>query len=338
VTGASGQSAEELRVQLARAGGRPRFLATRARTLWARPEFPLALFVVALGVAIQLANSRFGTSQNLLNVSRQATVLAILSVGQLFVIVVGGIDISIAAVMALSSVVGVLLAGHIDPSLALALAAGCGLAIGAVNGILISYLRLSAIVVTIAVLQALAGVSLLLSGSKPLYPDDIEGYRSLAASTVAGLPTMVLVAVAVLVLSHLLLTRTTFGRSVYAVGGNETAAFLAGISVQRVKFLCYVISGLLSGIAGVILSSRVTTGGPTLGAGLEFATFAAVFIGGARWGGGQGSVFGVALGAVLLTMIANALDLLVAPQPIQTMVTGLLIVLALGVYKLRRAG
>jgi ribose/xylose/arabinose/galactoside ABC-type transport system permease subunit len=213
---------------------------------------------------------------------------------------------------------------------ALVLAVGMGL----VNGVLIGAFGMSPIVLTIATAQMWLGWALLETTTGPITPDTAS-YRDIGTADVGPLPLLAIIAIAALVSGHLVLTRTAFGRYVYATGGNETAARLAGVPVVRTKVLCYAVCGLFAGIAGVLLSSRVGSADATTGSQTMFAAYAAVFIGGVPWGGGAGTVLGAAIGVVLLGIVSNGLDLLALASPYQTIVAGLLIIIAIGLHRVR---
>ncbi|MEX1275755.1 MAG: ABC transporter permease [Bacteroidota bacterium] len=306
------------------------------RTIRHSEQLPLTAFLLVLCLVMLATSSVFGSTQNVTNLGRQASVLAVLAIAQTFVILIGGIDISIGGTMAVTSVIAAQLTnewGTVVPAFAVALATALG--VGMINGLLIAVMRLSPVVVTIAMWQALTGLSLVLSDGRPILPTE-DGYYTLGSHDLGPIPLITVIAVSTLIAGGSLLRQTRFGRYVYATGGNETAAHLAGIATTRITFWCYTLCGLLSGLAGLLLSSRLGTANASLGSAMVFSVFAAVFIGGVGWGGGKGTVTGVTLGVVLLTVISNALDLHLVSSAWQQMITAAMIVVAVGVYRLRR--
>jgi ribose transport system permease protein len=307
---------------------RPGNLSSHLRS----PEFLVVVFLVLLCVGMGIANSNFATEINFQDIGRQSSVLMVLSVGVLFVLLVGGIDLSLAGSVALVTVVSAHLAGSMSPGEAFVIAALMATGIGAINGILISIFDLSPIVVTLAVGQLLLGVALLLTPNGPIQPID-PNYLSLAASSAGPVPTIFIAALVCLLVGYLLLKRFSLGRYVYAVGGNETAAWLAGVPTKAIKVSAYALAGMFAGIAGVLLSSRVGSGDPTLGSAEMLEAYAAAFIGGVGFATGRGTVFGAGVGALLLGVISNGIDLLSLNTDWEYIVSGFLIVGAIGFQK-----
>jgi ribose transport system permease protein len=312
-----------------RSGSRTRNLTAHLRSALASPEALVFVVLLILAGALSLASSNFATEFNLQNVGRQTSALAVLCVGVLFVLLVGGIDLSIAGVIGVAAVIAARLAGSMSPAEAFLIAVLAATAVGIANGILVSYCGLSPIVVTLAMGQALLGVALLLSPNGPILVDN-PGYGDLAASKVGPVPTLVIAALVCLVAGHLVLRRFTLGRYIYSVGGNEQAAWLAGVPTRPVKLIAYAIGGMFAGIAGILLSSRTGSGEATLGSTLMLSAYAAVFIGGVGFGTGRGTAIGVALGAVVLGVISNGIDLLGLSGDWQYIISAGLIIFAIG--------
>ena len=297
--------------------------------LRARPELWAALFLLVLCVGMAIANSHFATSANFQTVGRQSSILVVLSIGILFVLLVGGIDLSVGGSIAFVSCFAAKLSGSTPLLVAFLAAVAAALAIGVVNGLLISLVGLSPIVVTLAIGQVLLGVALLLTVNGPILPANTS-YGELSASSVFfDIPTLVIAAIVCGLLGHVLLGRLSLGRYVYAVGGNETAAWLAGVPTRLVKIAAYSICGLFAGFAAVLLSSRVGSGDSSLGSTEMLEAYAAAFIGGTGFGTGRGTVIGVALGAVILGVISNGIDLIGLNTDYQYIVSGALIILAI---------
>ncbi len=300
----------------------------RLRALVEAPEFFAFVFLVVLGAFLAVAQSGFLLEFNLQNVGRQTSVLLVLSVGILFVLLVGGIDLSVGGMIAFASVLAAHFADQMSVVAAFAIAVAACMAIGAINGLLVGVAEFSPIVVTLAVGQVLTGVALLMTANGPIQPTN-ESYSGLATSLVGPIPTIFIAAIACVVVAHVILSRARLGRYVYAVGGNETAAWLAGISTARVKIAAYVICGMFAGFAGVLASSRIGSGDASLGPAEMLMAFAAVFLGGVGFGTGRGNVIGVVFGALTLGVIGNGIDLYQLDSDWQYIVSGCLIIVAI---------
>jgi ribose/xylose/arabinose/galactoside ABC-type transport system permease subunit len=293
------------------------------------PEFLVGAFLLLLCLLMVIIESHFLSEINLQNLGRQSAVLAVLSIGLLFPLLVGGIDLSLSGSIAFATVVAArLVDGGSSVALAFVLAVGAVTAVGVVNGALIGLAGLSPIVVTLAAGQVLLGAALLLTSQGPVQPQD-PSYGNLASWSVGPIPGLVIAALGCAVLAWVLLKRLTFGRYVYAVGGSETAAWLAGVPTAWVKVGAYTICGFFAGVAGILLSSRVGSGDATLGATIMFSAYAAVFIGGVGFGTGRGNVSGVVLGVLVLGVIANLIDLKGIDTDWQNIISGGLIVSAI---------
>ena len=259
----------------------------------------------------------FLTPRNITNVLRQAAMLGVVSAGMTFVILTAGIDLSVGMVLGLASVVAAMLFdnGQGWPLFAvLVTTLGLGALIGALNGFVIIWRGAAPFVVTLAMMAIASGAALTISGGKPI--GGIHGvYAWLGAGFVGPIPAPVLIMLAVFLLGAFILRYTPYGREVYAVGGNEEASRLSGISVNRVKLITYSLSGLLAALGGIIFSARVTVGDPWAGRGLELDAIAAVVIGGTSLFGGVGTMWGSLLGALIITMINNLLNLLNVSPP-----------------------
>ncbi len=297
--------------------------------------YALPIFMVLLIVVIAILQPRFAELRNVQNLLRQASVLAMMAAGQAFPILVGGLDISVGAQVAVVSIVTALCAKSVGVVPAMVIGIASGGLIGLVNGGLISKLRLSPIIVTLGLYSVLRGLALVISDGQAIrnLPD---GYTTLGTSKLGPIATPTVVALVAFAVLWVVLTRTRLGRYIYAIGGSEETTRLSGVNVVRVKVLAYVICGLATGLAAVVLSSRVGSGEPNLGVGMEMDAIAAVFIGGVAWGGGEGSLVGVMLGVLLLSILSNGLNLLGIPSYIQSMVIGALIIMAVGADEVRR--
>lgn len=300
------------------------------------PEAFALLGLVALGLGLSFASDRFTTLDNFANIGRQVSINAIIGTGMTLVILTGGIDLSVGAVMTLAMTfgAGAMLAGVPTPA-AIALALVTGVACGALNGVLIAYARLPAIIVTLAMMEIPRGMALLYTGGYPLTGLP-ERFGSLGRGELLGVHIPTLVMLAVIVAAQVFLTRTVPGRAFYALGGNEEAARLAGVPVKRYKLLAYSLSGFTAALAGVVLASRLMSGQPNAGIGFELDAIAAVVLGGAAISGGRGSIVGTLIGAVTLGMLNNGLNLMGVSPYTQKLLKGAIILLAIGAAALKR--
>ncbi|WP_438290336.1 ABC transporter permease/substrate-binding protein [Streptomyces sp. HUAS TT7] len=292
--------------------------------------------LVVLVAAMALLSGDFLTTQNLLNVGVQAAVTAILAFGVTFVIVSAGIDLSVGSVAALSATVLAWSATSegVPVWLAVLMAVATGIACGLVNGVLVSYGRLPPFIATLAMLSVGRGLSLVISQGSPIaFPDSV----SVLGDTLGGwLPVPVLVMIAAGLVTALVLSRTYIGRSMYAIGGNEEAARLSGLRVKRQKLVIYGLSGLFAAVAGIVLASRLVSAQPQAAQGYELDAIAAVVIGGASLSGGVGKASGTLIGALILAVLRNGLNLLSVSAFWQQVVIGVVIALAVLLDTLRR--
>ncbi|MFE4868264.1 substrate-binding domain-containing protein [Streptomyces sp. NPDC056682] len=292
--------------------------------------------LVVLVVAMALLSGDFLTTQNLLNVGVQAAVTAILAFGVTFVIVSAGIDLSVGSVAALSATVLAWSATSegVAVWLAVLMAVATGAACGLVNGVLVSYGKLPPFIATLAMLSVGRGLSLVISQGSPIaFPDPV----SVLGDTLGGwLPAPVLVMIAAGLVTALVLSRTYLGRSMYAIGGNEEAARLSGLRVKRQKLAIYALSGLFAAVAGIVLAARLVSAQPQAAQGYELDAIAAVVIGGASLSGGVGKASGTLIGALILVVLRNGLNLLSVSAFWQQVVIGVVIALAVLLDTLRR--
>ena len=275
-----------------------------------------------------LTTNDFLTLTNLDNLIRQVAVFAILSVGQLFVILTGGIDLSVGSVLGLSGgVTALLLAGGVPIPITILAGLGVGLGVGLINGLLVSQLKLPPFIATLGMLGVARGVVLLLTGAKTIAPLP-DAFNAIANGYILGLPSLFWLLILVAIVASFVLGRTVFGRYVYAVGSNAESARLSGVPVNLVLLAVYSISGLLAGFAGVLTTSRLGAGIPTAGTGYELQAIAGAVIGGASLSGAKGRTIGAVLGALIMAILANGGNLLgVDPFYLQIAI-GLLIILA----------
>ncbi len=299
------------------------------RKFWliARKYATLAILIVFV-VAISLMTDRFLTFGNITNVGRQLSFNGIISVAMTMVIISGGIDLSVGGTVALAgcTCAGVLAdSGNIPAAVAAALAVG--VVVGIFNGILIAYTRIAPFIITLSSLSIAQGVTLVLTNASPI-PLDNEAFKALGQSSFYSIPTPIFIMIAIFLVAGYVMKKTKFGRYVYAIGGNERSAALAGISVQKIKLTVYIVSGLLAAFTGVLYTSRLSSGVPNLGDGFEMDAITAAVIGGASLSGGQGGIWGTLIGAVIIGILNNALNLLNVNTNYQSIVTGVVVLIA----------
>lgn len=299
---------------------------------WLRLALERYGIVVAFAVLIAVSaalSPKFLSTQNLLNVVRQVSFEGIIALGMTFVILSAGIDLSVGALMCFTACLcaGLMMRHGLPPSLALALTLCAGAALGAANGLVIVLGRVQPFIVTLGTMTVLHGASLLYVEGKriSLGIEPPAGIRALD-STVGGVPVPALIFVAIALLAGLVLARTRFGREVYAIGGNEEAAYLAGVDVAQRKVLIYAISGLLSALSGVLVLARLRSANAELGKGYELTAIAAVVIGGTNLMGGEGWAAGTFIGSMILGLLANVLNLRGVSEFIQEIVKGAIII------------
>ena len=305
-------------------------------------DLGLWLFVAALILFFATTTPGFFSSTNALNVLRQMSVLAIAAFGSSFVIFSGGLDLSIGSNAALSGVIAAMAARALSFPGSAELSWGLGVAVGAlfglVNSQIIIRLNISPIITTLGTLTVGRGLALLLTGGVSLFgvPESFQGLgRGFLIPAV--LPVPVIIMAVLLVASALVLRRTPFGLYVYAIGGNEEAARLSGVPVRLVKSGVYVIGGAAAGLAGVILASRLGSGQAASSEGLELDVITAVVLGGASIAGGQGGISGTLAGVLIISLLANGMNILNVQPFYQRIVTGLALLIAVGIDQFRKS-
>jgi len=291
-------------------------------------QFGTLIGLVGLCFVLWILTPYFLTVSNLLNVAEQTSINAIVAVGMTFVILSGGIDLSVGSIVALAGVV-LGLALHDDRSLgvALTLTLGAGAACGIVNGILVSLGGLPPFIVTLGTMSIVRGAALLVTEGRPI-SGFASSFRVLATGRAGFIPAPVIATATVYLIASLVLTRTTFGRYVYAIGGNEEATRLSGVAVRFHKTMIYGVSGVMSAIAAVILTARLNSAQPIAGMMYELDAIAATVIGGTSLMGGEGTLAGTLVGALIMGVLRNGLNLLGVSSFLQQIVIGGVIVVA----------
>ncbi|MFC7407047.1 ABC transporter permease subunit [Georgenia alba] len=313
--------------------GRTRVIR-RALDLWG--TWGIALVLLLLIVLMALIAPNFVSLSNAFNIMRATSITAILAAGVTVVILTAGIDLSVGSVLAVCGVSSVLLwnAG-VPVVLCVLVPIVLGALIGLLHGTLVAYLSLAAFIVTLAGLTAWRGTAYALTGGRPLIAEGDLGFDMLGGGNFIAVPVPIWLMLATYAVLWFLLERTTFGRHVYAVGGNPEAALMAGIKVKRVLTSVYIISGVTAGLAGVMLAARVESGQPNSGQGYELEAIAAVVLGGTSLMGGRGRILGTLVGALIMGVLSNGMILMNTPFFTQLIVQGLVIVVAVAIDSLK---
>lgn len=294
-------------------------------------DFGILIVFIVLVIILSLVspNHAFATVGNLMVVLIQTSINGILAMGMSFVIISNGIDLSVGSIIGLAGVVAAQFAhpGEYPLIVSILLALAIGALIGAINGIGIAYGSLPPFIMTLGSMTMVRGLALIASGGTPVF-NVSDGFQKITGMKPLGIPILAIYFLLIVVICTFILTKTVFGRQVYAVGGNEISAAVSGINVKKVRVLVYTISGILAGFSGMLVASRTITGAPTAGESYEMDAIAAVVIGGVSMSGGAGRPYAVVIGALLIAVIANGLDILGMDANFQKVVKGLIIVVA----------
>ena len=296
----------------------------------------LALLLVAAGIA--MVTPYFLTTDNLMGVFRSFSTTAIMSIGMVMVIITGGIDLSVGSVMGLSGLVTALAFQNGFPTaVCVSFGLGVGFVFGLVNGLLVTAGRLPPFIATLGTLSIGRGLMYIITRGVPLTPDTPDIFNMIGQGYVGNVPAPVIIMLLLAVIFSVIMAFTTFGRHVYATGGNQQAAWLSGVNTSRVKLIVYTLSGAISAIAGVVAFSRYLSAEPASGFGVELDVIAAAVIGGASLSGGVGSVQGAIIGAALTGIIANGVVLMNINTYAQQAITGAVILIAVSIDVWRQA-
>lgn len=288
------------------------------------------LGLIVFSVIITIINPRFLSFNNVLNVLRQASVNAVISIGMTLVILTGGIDLSVGSILAIcGAVCAKLMLAGINPILAIILTLVLGGVIGAINGGLVSYCKLQPFIVTLVTMTFLRGATMVFSNGKPIPVRDGGAiFDGIGGGYLFNIPVPVYIEVGLFILVYFILKNLKFGRYIYAIGGNEEATKLSGINTNKYKSLVYAVSGFMSALAGIIVTSRLYSAQPTAGSGYELDAIAAVVLGGTSLVGGIGKITGTALGVIIIGVLGNAFNILNVPSYYQMIAKALVILIA----------
>ena len=294
-------------------------------------ELTTVIALIILMAVITIINSNFLTANNLLNLLLQVTSNALIAFGMTFVILTGGIDLSVGSILALSSALTAGLLGSGMPvTLAILISLILGCILGMVNGLLISYGKLAPFIVTLATMTIFRGATLVYTNGNPITKglSDTFLFQFLGQGYIVGIPFPVIIMFIVFIVLYVLLHKTAFGKSVYAIGGNEKAAYISGVKLNKVKIIIYSISGIMASISGLIITSRLSSAQPTAGASYEMDAIAAVVLGGTSLSGGKGRILGTLIGALIIGVLNNGLNIIGVSAFWQQVVKGVVILIA----------
>lgn len=294
-------------------------------------ELTTVIALIILMAVITIINSNFLTANNLLNLLLQVTSNALIAFGMTFVILTGGIDLSVGSILALSSALTAGLLGSGMPvTLAILISLILGYILGMMNGLLISYGKLAPFIVTLATMTIFRGATLVYTNGNPITKglSDTFLFQFLGQGYIVGIPFPVIIMFIVFIVLYVLLHKTAFGKSVYAIGGNEKAAYISGVKLNKVKIIIYSISGIMASISGLIITSRLSSAQPTAGASYEMDAIAAVVLGGTSLSGGKGRILGTLIGALIIGVLNNGLNIIGVSAFWQQVVKGVVILIA----------
>lgn len=301
-------------------------------------RFGMLFVLLAMMILASFLSDRFLTSANLMNVTRQVAINAILAAGMTVVILSGGIDLSVGSILALTGAVGAgIIAGGGSWVTAIFVMLGLGLLLGTVNGFFVAYGQLPPFIVTLAMMAFARGSTMVYTNGRPITVLN-ESFQWFGHGYVGPVPAPVVVMVVLYVIAYIFLTRTTVGRLIYAVGGNERAAGMSGVRVNFIKVLVYALSGLTASLAGIVMTSRLFSAQPTAGVSYELDAIAAVILGGTSLAGGRGSITGTIIGAFIIGILGNVLNLMNVSSFYQDVAKGIVILVAVLLDRLIHAG
>ena len=314
----------------------PRVVAILAALRKQRGDTILPLLIAVIALIAGIIEPRFLTVDNWVNLARQVAPLLVISVGQTLALISGGLDLSLAAVMSLSGVVGVLVMKQSGIVAGILAMLAVGSAAGLVSGLIIAYLRTTPLVVTLGMLSVTQACALILSNGTPIY-DVPENYvQMIGFDSFGAVPWSVWIAASTAFGAGFLLRHTIFGRYIYAIGSNSTAAAKSGVDIRRFKMLVYAASGLCAAIGAVILTAWVASAQPIAAPNITLESLAAVVLGGVALTGGRGSILQATYGVMLLSMLSNVMNMIGISAYYQTMAIGIVIILAVILDRLRR--
>lgn len=294
--------------------------------------------LIVMFVVFSIASPNFFQFSNIVGILLATAVNGVLALGVTFVIITAGIDLSVGTVMTLSAVMTGIFITNLGLPIPIGVLGGLltGGAAGWINGTVISKMRVPPFVTTLGMLYVAKGLALVISGLKPIYFNEDPGFTQIAMGDIVGIPYAVIIFFGAAIVANIILNKTILGRYTFALGSNEEATRLSGVNTDKWKTAVYALAGLYSGLAGVLIASRLNSAQPALGAGYELDAIAAVVIGGTSLSGGEGTILGTVIGAFIISVLTNGLRILSVPQEWQIVVTGGILILAVYADMLRR--
>lgn len=299
-------------------------------------QLGIGIVLIILLIIIGSVNSNFFSPENITNVLRSTSYIFIIGIAMTFVLITGGLDLSVGAVMAVGGILTGLAATNGVPTVfSILIGLLFGAAVGAVNGILVVKARIPALIVTLGMMYACNGLTLIITQGTPVYPLP-DGLKIIGQGSVCSIPNSIIVALVLAIIGAFVLKKTPYGRSVYAVGGNFETARVSGIDVNKVQISVYILVGVAAALTGILMAGRLNSAQPSAGNGYELKVVAAVVIGGTSMFGGSGKISGTFLGALLMIVIENGMLLMRISAYWQRLVVGVIMVLAVGLDQYRR--
>jgi len=295
-------------------------------------KYGMLFILIALFIFFSLSSKAFLTQQNITNILRQFAMLGVSAVGMTFIILTGGIDLSVGSVMGFTGVIAAIgmVNFGLNPFIACLFALLSSSLVGAINGLAITKFKIPPLIATLGMLTSVRGITYILTGGLPIFGFP-ESFNFLGRGMIGPLPVPVLIMILIFLLGWIVLYKTRYGRHLYAIGGNAEVARLSGISVQKNLFFTYVLSALFTGLAGIIMLSRLNSCQPTTGTGFELDVITAVVLGGISIAGGEGSFIGVVIGIFIIGILTNGMILMNIYEYYQQLIKGLVLLLAVGI-------
>jgi len=299
------------------------------RKIWGIKEFGIIAPTVLYAIFVQIINPVFFTPLNLANLLRQTGFILIPALGMTLVLIAAGIDLSVGSVMGLGGVVAGLCMVNMGLPIwfSIIITLLVGLLVGIVNGAVITRFNIPPMIMTLGMMYIARGIVYITTKGLPIYPIP-KAFQAIEQSTFLGMPSIISICIVLGLIFHFMLTRTTFGRSIYAIGGNVDAAKLSGISTKKITVNVYAICGTMAALAGVLMSARLGSAQPSSGEGYEMNVIAACIIGGTSTFGGRGTILGTAIGALFMSMLSNSMTLMKIDVYYQKLVIGAVLVAA----------
>jgi ribose/xylose/arabinose/galactoside ABC-type transport system permease subunit len=299
-------------------------------------EMGIFLTLIVIVVAFGIANPVFLRFANIINILRSTSFILIIGIAMTFVLISGGLDLSVGSTVALGGVIaGLSIKAGIPVPLSIVLALLSGWGIGLFIGFIVAIFKIPPLIVTLGMMYVIKGIVLIITKGAPIFPLP-DNFNIIGQGEIGGIPYVVIIAIILGIIAHIVLTQTTFGREVHAVGGNIETAYLSGIKINKIKILVYVLTGVAATLSGLLMAARLESAQANSGTGYELLVIAAVIIGGTSLFGGAGTILGTAIGAVFMTVVSNGMVILKVSVYWQNLVIGFIIILAVGIDQLKR--